>query len=186
VATLLSPLITPLLVKWLGGEILPVEFLPLMFTILKTVLLPLILGLIVQNWLGRHLTTARQVAPGIAALAIIIICSYAVAANQARIAGMVMPVMLGVVVVNFLGYVIGWYLAKLYGFAHLYRITLMIELGMQNAGMGVALALAHFPEEAALPGALFAVWCIITAAIASGWLRRRIEKQADLIAGESA
>lgn len=35
---------------------------------------------------------------------------------------------------------------------------------MQNAGLGVALALKHFQPETALPGALFAVWCIITAA----------------------
>jgi len=174
VATLMSPLVTPLLVKWLGGAILPVEFVPLMLTILKTVLLPLLIGLYVQKWLGRHLQTARNLAPGIAALAIIVICSYAVAANQQRISEMVVPVILGVVLVNILGYVIGWYLARLYGFTHLYRVTLMIELGMQNAGMGVALALKHFPAESALPGALFAVWCILTAALASGWLRRRI------------
>ena len=174
VATLLSPLLTPLLVMWLGGELLPVEFWPLTLTIIKTVLLPLILGLLIQSRLGESLQLARNFAPGVAAIAIIVICSYAVAANQSRISDMAVPVMLGVVIVNFSGYVIGWYLAKVYGFTYLYRITLMIELGMQNAGMGVALALAHFPEQAALPGALFAVWCIISAAIASAWLRRRI------------
>ncbi len=174
VATLLSPLLTPLLVKWLGGAILPVEFLPLMLTIIKTVLLPLMLGLIVQRWQGRYLQSARTMAPGVAALAIIIICSYAVAANQARIAQLALPVLLGVILVNLLGYLIGWYLARVFGFAYLYRITLMIELGMQNAGMGVALALQHFPAESALPGALFAVWCILTAAIASSYLRRRL------------
>jgi len=174
VATLLSPVLTPLLVKVLGGAILPVEFWPLTITIIKTVLLPLVLGLIIQKRLGSYLQTARDIAPGVAALAIIIICSYAVAANQLRIAQMAIPVLLGVVFVNLLGYIIGWWLAKLYGFAYLYRITLMIELGMQNAGMGVALALKHFPAESALPGALFAVWCILTAAIASGWLRRRV------------
>lgn len=183
VATLLSPLLTPLLVKWLGGEILPVEFWPLTLTIIKIVLLPLILGLLVQSRLGRNLELARSFAPGIAAIAIIIICSYAVAANQSRIADMAMEVLLGVILVNFLGYLIGWYLAKVFGFAYLYRITLMIELGMQNAGMGVALALKHFPAESALPGALFAVWCILTAAIASAWLRRRISRRE--LAGET-
>ena len=184
VATILSPLVTPLLVKWLGGAILPVEFLPLMITILKTVLAPLMLGLIVQQWLGKHLQVARNIAPGVAALAIIVICSYAVAANQGRIAEMAIPVMIGVVLVNILGYVLGWLLAKLYGYTYLYKITLMIELGMQNAGMGVALALQHFPAESALPGALFAVWCILTAAIASSWLRRRAQQQQ--LVGETA
>jgi len=173
VATLLSPLLTPLLVKWLGGAILPVALWPLMKTIALTVLLPLALGLLVQPWLGRRLALVRSCAPGVAAIAIIIICGYAVAANQARIADMALPVLLGVVLVNVLGYVLGWLLARLYGFDAHHRITLMIELGMQNAGMGVALALAHFPPQAALPGALFAVWCILTAASASGWLRRR-------------
>jgi len=177
VATLLSPLLTPFLVMWLGGAILPVEFWPLTLTIIKTVLLPLIAGLLVQQKLGKYLNLARSFAPGIAAIAIIIICSYAVAANQLRISEMAAPVMIGVVIINFIGYLAGWYLAKIYGFAYLYRITLMIELGMQNAGMGVALALAHFPDEAALPGALFAVWCIITAAIASAWLRHKISIQ---------
>ena len=183
VATLMSPVLTPLLVKFLGGAIMPVEFWPLTITILKTVLLPLLFGLMIQKKLGNHLQTARELAPGVAALAIIIICSYAVAANQLRIEQMALPVMVGVILVNLLGYLIGWWLAKLYGFAHLYRITLMIELGMQNAGMGVALALKHFPAESALPGALFAVWCILTAAIASSWLRRRIELNKQL-AGE--
>lgn len=149
-----------------------------MLTIVQTVLLPLVLGLVVQRWLGRLLSPARSLAPGVAALSIIVICSYAVAANQARISEMVLPVLLGVVLVNMLGYLAGWYLARLYGFSELYRITLMIELGMQNAGMGVALALQHFPAEAALPGALFAVWCIITAAISSSWLRRRMAQRA--------
>ena len=40
-------------------------------------------------------------------------------------------------------------------------------------GAGGAPALAHFEAEAALPGALFAVWCILTAAGATAYLRRR-------------
>lgn len=172
VATFLSPLLTPMLVKLLGGAILPIDFWPLMKTILMTVLMPLALGMLIQPYLGKRLQLARAFAPGVAAIAIIIICSYAVAANQARIEDMALPVLLGVILINLLGYVIGWWLARFYGFDQFHRITLMIELGMQNAGMGVALALKHFPPEAALPGALFAVWCILTAATASSWLRR--------------
>jgi BASS family bile acid:Na+ symporter len=77
-----------------------------------------------------------------------------------------------VVAVNGLGYLAGWLLARLYGFDRRHQLTLAIEIGMQNAGLGVALALAHFEPETALPGALFAVWCILTAAGASAWLRR--------------
>lgn len=172
VATFLSPVITPMLVKILGGAILPVDFWALMETILLTVLFPLTAGLLIQPYTGKYLAELRSYAPGVAAIAIIVICSYAVAANQARIEEMAVSVIVGVILINLLGYSIGWWLGRIYGFDQIHRITLMIELGMQNAGMGVALALQHFPPEAALPGALFAVWCILTAATASTGLRK--------------
>ena len=81
--------------------------------------------------------------------------SYAVTANQPRIA------------------TAGWHLAKLYRFARRHQLTLAIEIGMQNAGLGVALALEHFSPQTALPGALFTPWCVLTAAGASAYLRRQ-------------
>jgi len=170
-ATMLSPLLTPFLVQQLGGEFLPVEFIPLMRTILLTVLLPLILGMLLRRRLGRFLKPVEEIAPAIAALAIIIICSYAVAANHDRIAEVGTTVIMLVILLNGLGYLMGGVLARLYRFDRKHQLTLAIEIGMQNAGLGVALALKHFPPETALPGALFAVWCIVTAAGASAWYR---------------
>lgn len=172
VATFLSPLVTPSLVQLLGGVFLEIPFWPMMQTILLTVLLPLLAGMVVHRLLGPYLAAARTMAPGVAALAIIVICSYAVAANQERIAQVGLWVLVFVVVLNGLGYTLGWWLARLYGFDSRHRLTLAIEIGMQNAGLGVALALKHFSPETALPGALFAVWCILTAAGASAYLRR--------------
>jgi len=174
-ATLLSPLLTPFLVQQLGGAFLPVEFLPLMKTILMTVLLPLLLGMLLRTRLKQSLVIVEEIAPAVAALAIIIICSYAVAANHDRISEVGSTVIVFVVLLNALGYVIGGLLARLYRFDRKHQLTLAIEIGMQNAGLGVALALKHFPPETALPGALFAVWCIVTAAGASAWYRRQYQ-----------
>jgi len=173
VATMLSPVLTPALVKLLGGVFLEIPFWPMMRTILLTVVLPLGAGMLLHRQLGRYLETARVMAPAVAAAAIVVICSYAVAANQERIAVMGGWVIVMVILLNGLGYLAGWGLARLYGFDALHRLTLAIEIGMQNAGLGVALALRHFSPETALPGALFAFWCILTAAAASAWLRRR-------------
>lgn len=172
VATLMSPLLTPALVKWLGGVFLYIPFWPMVKTILWMVVLPLLAGMGLRRLLGPHLSEARDLAPAVAAIAIIIICSYAVAANQARIAEVGAWVLIMVIAVNALGYASGWWLARLYRFDRRHRLTLAIEIGMQNAGLGVALALEHFQPATALPGALFAVWCILTAAGASAWLRR--------------
>lgn len=173
VATLLSPLLTPALVEWLGGALLPIPFWPMMQTIILIVVLPIILGMIVKRLMGDKTRVMGEIAPAIAVLSIVIICSYAVAANQERIADMGIQLFLIVVVVNLLGYLAGWQLAKLYGFEKKLQIALSIEIGMQNAGLGVALALKHFSAATALPGAIFAVWCILTAAGMTAYLRKR-------------
>jgi BASS family bile acid:Na+ symporter len=173
VATFLSPLLTPGLVELLGKVFLEIPFWPMMQTILLTVVVPLAAGILLGRYLGGQRDLARNIAPAVAAVAIVIICSYAVAANQARIAVVGGWVIAAVILLNATGYLAGWWLARLYGFDAMHRLTLAIEIGMQNAGLGVALALKHFAAETALPGALFAFWCILTAAGASSWLRRR-------------
>ncbi len=172
-ATFLSPVVTPALVEWLGGVFLPIPFWPMMQTILLTVLLPLAGGMVLRRRLRRFEAAARHAAPAVAVLSIVVIIGYAVAANHAALLSVGPSVFLWVILVNGLGYVAGWNLARLYGFDRRYQLTLMIEVGMQNAGLGVALALRHFEAETALPGALFATWCVLTAAGASSWLRRR-------------
>jgi BASS family bile acid:Na+ symporter len=177
VATFLSPALTPLLVEWLGGAYLPIPFWPMMQTILLTVLLPLILGMFSRKILGKNAAPLIQFAPTMASVAIIIICAYAVAANHDRLNSISGALFLVIISVNALGYLFGWAVARLFQFNFAYRLTLAIEIGMQNAGLGVALALKHFSPETALPGALFAVWCILTGAGASSWLRHKRESQ---------
>jgi len=179
-ATMLSPLLTPLLVDFFGKAFMDIPFWPMMRTIVLTVVLPLLLGMLLRCYLGVFREQAERVAPGIAALAIIIICSYAVAVNQARIADTPLLVVGLVILLNALGYAFGWLAAGLFRFDIAHRITLSIEIGMQNAGLGVALALKHFQPETALPGALFAVWCILTAAGMTRMLRSR-QKSAEAI-----
>ena len=174
-ATMLSPLLTPLLVEWLGKVFMDIPFWPMMQTILLTVALPLALGMLVRRHLGAWKEQAEAIAPGIAALAIIIICSYAVAANAVRISETPWLVVMLVILLNGLGYLLGWLAGNLFRFDLSHRITLSIEIGMQNAGLGVALALKHFQPETALPGALFAVWCIITAAAMTRIMKSRAQ-----------
>ncbi len=163
-ATILSPLMTPILVEWLGGVFMEIPFWPMMQTIVFTVVLPLAAGMMIHHRFPQYQIHYERVAPDLAALAIVIICSYAVAANQGRIEQTPWIIFLLVVILNAGGYLAGWIIAGLCKFERRYQITLAIEIGMQNAGLGVALALAHFEPETALPGALFAVWCILTAA----------------------
>ena len=54
--------------------------------------------------------------------------------------------------------------------------ALSLEIGMQNSGLGVALATAHFNPIAAVPSAIFSVWHNISGPIAAAIYRRMQDK----------
>ncbi|MGB8317627.1 MAG: hypothetical protein WCE54_05860, partial [Ignavibacteriaceae bacterium] len=54
--------------------------------------------------------------------------------------------------------------------------TICIEVGMQNSGLSVALAVKFFSAAAALPGAIFSIWHNLSGSILAGWWRFRDEK----------
>lgn len=174
VATFLSPLATPFLVKTLGGAYMDIDFLAMTWTITWMVVLPLAAGMALRGRFGRWRGHAQAIAPAMASVAIVIICAFAVAANRDRLAEVSLTVVMLVILMNALGYVLGWLLAAGYRFDGRHRMTLAIEIGMQNAGLGVVLAAIHFADrpQVSLPAALFAFWCVLTAAGASAWLRR--------------
>lgn len=53
--------------------------------------------------------------------------------------------------------------------------TLAIEVGIQNSGLAVALAVKYFDPAAALPRALFSIWHNLTGSLlASFWSGREL------------
>jgi BASS family bile acid:Na+ symporter len=136
------------------------------------VVVPLLAGMLLRRLLGGRAGPISQAAPAVAVLSIVVIIGYAVAANQAILREVGTGVFGLVVAVNLLGYAAGWVLGGVYRFSGPVRLALAIEIGMQNAGLGVALSLQHFDSRTALPGAVFATWCILTAALASSAAQR--------------
>jgi BASS family bile acid:Na+ symporter len=74
---------------------------------------------------------------------------------------------------NLLGFSAGYAGARLIRLPEKTARTLAIEVGMQNSGLGVALALQHFSPLSALPGALFSIWHNLSGAVAAWWWRGR-------------
>jgi BASS family bile acid:Na+ symporter len=78
-----------------------------------------------------------------------------------------------VISLNIFGLLLGYLAGKGFRFNLAQRRTLAINVGMQNAGMGAVLAIKHISAEAAIPNALFATWCIVSAAILAGiWSKK--------------
>ena len=178
IASILAVFITPALVWGLAGEELGMsadQFWSQLNTIAMTVAVPLILGLLLRRGTPNARKLYETVGPAVAALAIVVICCFVIEWTHEELGSASLPVFVGVVVINGLGFVLGWALGRLYGLDPARRITLSIEIGMQNAGMGVVLAASSFKDRAAvaIPAALFTIWCIVSAAVLIGVLKRR-------------
>jgi bile acid:Na+ symporter, BASS family len=78
-----------------------------------------------------------------------------------------------VILHNSIGFLGGYYLPKHLGFDNKTCRTLAIEVGMQNSGLGVALAANYFTPLAALPSAFFSIWHNISGSVlAAYWTRK--------------
>ncbi|MGP0170607.1 bile acid:sodium symporter family protein [Pseudomonas sp. NCHU5208] len=180
VTTLLAPLVTPALIWLLASQWLPVSFSAMFVSILKMVLLPIVLGLVVQRLLGTRVKTAVQVLPLISVVSIVAIVAAVVAASQGKIAESGLLIMAVVVLHNAIGLSLGYLAGRLSGMPLAQRKTLSIEVGMQNSGLGAALASAHFSPLAAVPSALFSVWHNLSGALLATLYRRMgAEKSAE-------
>ncbi len=136
------------------------------------VILPLLLGLWVRHRFSKTIIRINPVFPALSTLFIAFICGLVVALNKNAFGKATTIVVVAVITLNILGLLFGYMAGKGFRFNLAQRRTLAINVGMQNAGMGAVLAIKHISSEAAIPNALFATWCIVSAAILAGiWNR---------------
>ncbi|MGG2690511.1 bile acid:sodium symporter family protein [Pseudomonas aeruginosa] len=172
VTTLLAPLVTPALVWLLASAWLPVSFAAMFLSILQVVLVPIALGLLAQRLLGERTRQVAEVLPLVSVFSIVVIIAAVVAASQARIAESGLLIMAVVMLHNGFGLLLGYLTGKLTGMPLAQRKALAIEVGMQNSGLGAALANVHFAPLAAVPSALFSVWHNLSGSLLAALFRR--------------
>lgn len=172
VTTLMAPIVTPALIYLLASQWIEVSASAMFWSIVQVVVLPIALGVLVQYLLKEKVQVGVAVLPLVSVVAIVAIVAAVVAGNQARIATSGMMIFAVVVLHNGLGLLIGYGLAKLCGMSLPKRKAISIEVGMQNSGLGVALATAHFSPLAAVPSAIFSVWHNISGPLAATIFRR--------------
>ncbi len=170
VSTLVGVLATPLLCWLYISQAIEVDRLSMLLSICKMVLFPVVLGVALNHFFHRGI---KMLAPLLAALSIatiVLIIAIIVALNQDRLGSIGLLTLLAVVLHNGFGIAGGYGCSRLLGMDRRDSRTIAIEVGMQNSGLGVALALKYFSPVAALPGALFSIWHNLAgSALAAYW-----------------
>ena len=167
VSTLLAPVLTPLLVWLLAGEMVAVDVIGMLLSILWVVILPIALGLLVKKFWPRTTEQATGYLPAVSTLAICLIVLIVIAANAHKLLDGGWIILLVVALHNLCGFGIGYLIGSLLGLPSAKRRAISIEVGMQNSGLATSLATLHFAAYplATIPGAIFSVWHNISGAV---------------------
>ncbi len=173
ISTILAPIVTPALMLVLAGSWLPVDGWGLFVSIVQVVLIPVMLGVLVNTFFGKAVQQASSVLPLISVIAIILIVMGVVARNAENLLTVGPLVFLAVVLHNLFGYALGYAVGKILKVETPQKRAISIEVGMQNSGLAAGLASAHFGGLAALPGAIFSVWHNISGPLLATYWRRR-------------
>ena len=173
VSSLAAVLLTPLITWALVGQSVPVAVGAMLASLAQIVLLPILAGVALNMFFRAQVIHIQPVLPYVATGAIVFIIAVIVALNHDDLALVGPAILAAIALHNLVGLVGGYAVPLLLKMDRTTCRTIAIEVGMQNSGLGVALALQYFSALAALPSALFSIWHNLTGALLAGWWSRR-------------
>jgi len=173
ISTILAPILTPALTLLFASKWLPVSAGDMFLSIVQIVLIPIALGIVVQVFFHKQVEQSVKVLPLVSVIGIVAAASAVVAVNTDNIARTGLLIFSVVILHNVLGLLLGFLLAKVLRLDFRDQKAVSIEVGMQNSGLGSALALAHFAPVAAVPSALFSVWHNISGSLLASWWNKK-------------
>jgi BASS family bile acid:Na+ symporter len=174
ISTLLAVILTPALTAELVSKSIHVAALDMLLSIFFMVIIPVSAGLLLNHFAGRILKPVRVMFPLISVIAIVFIIAVIVSLNARQFHLIGSTVVIAVMLHNTTGLMLGYYSSRLLGYSPTECRTLAIEVGMQNSGLAVALAIKYFTATVALPGAIFSIWHNLSGSILAGYWSKRI------------
>lgn len=182
-STLAAVVLTPLLTGWLAGAYVEIDRLNLLVQMVSIVLVPVVLGTLLNRLFPRAAERVSAVLPLVAIVLVILIVGGIVGGSKAQIMEHAGVLLLATFLLHASGFALGYVLARVLGLGEIEARTISIEVGMQNSGLGSGLAktpafAAQFATatQAALapvPAAISAVWHVVIGSLLAGWWRRR-------------
>ncbi len=175
--TIIAPFITPFMFAFLVGSIVPVDAGAILLDILKIVLVPVCLGAAIRGLASDFVDKLMPVIPIVSVIAIFVTTSSGFALSAGSLANVAIIAVFAVVLHNTLGLTTGYWAARGVGMPHYKAKALSFEIGMENGGLAMALALAHLAPLAFIPAAIFNLVHNLTGPMLASYWRDQEEKK---------
>jgi BASS family bile acid:Na+ symporter len=179
-STLGAIVMTPLLTKWLAGQYVPVNARGLFLSTLQIVLAPVVIGVALNRYFPRFVKFVIPASPLVAVLAITLICASIIGSSAEQLKQSGGKLILAVFMLHTGGFFLGYIASRLLRCDEVTSRTISVEVGMQNSGLGAALAEKHFASLplAPLPCAISATFHSVIGSCLAGFWRLRPVKPA--------
>ena len=177
-ATLLAPILTPFLMQVLAGQLVPVDFVAMVWSITKIVILPILAGLIFNHFFHGKVPWLDKAMPIVSMSAIAFIITIITAAGRDSLLTIGMALVAAAILHNALGYFMGYWSSRLFRMPEKDCRTIALEVGMQNSGLasGLALEMGKLATVGLAP-AIFGPWMNITGSSLATWWRDKPIKE---------
>jgi BASS family bile acid:Na+ symporter len=176
-STLISPVMTPLGMRLLAGQYVPIAFLPMMISILKIIIVPIVLGLLINRFLPKVAEKLKPFMPAMAMFAICMVIAVTVALARDQFMQVGLALFGAAACHNALGYTLGYSGGRLFGLNRRDSRTIALEVGIQNGGMATSLAFNVMKSPVvAMGSAVFGPWSAVTSSVLASWWRRTADR----------
>lgn len=155
-------------------------FLPTFLEILQITVLPCVLGMVLRHFFPHFALKAEKPLNYLMPLSLGTVMAATIYFKQSEVVNVplseylwVMPYTL---LLNVAGILTGYYLPAFFGIKLRNRLTIAIEVGLQNTGLAIAIATsAHLLNNAvmAIPSAIYALFTFFTAVAWGFWVVRK-------------
>lgn len=174
ISTLVAPIATPLAMKLLAGQYVPVDATDMMFSIITMIIVPVVAGVLVNRYLSWLVRLIQSWLPLLSMASICIIIAVTIGLSHRELLSVGVALVGASIMHNAAGLFLGYWGARLLGLNEIDCRTVAIEVGMQNGGMATGIAFDVLKSQvAALASAVFGPWSAITGSLlASYWARK--------------
>ncbi len=179
ISTLLASVMLPLITFIYLGQSVDVPVKSMLTTLIQVIVLPIAIGMTLNHFFHRQLTFLLAWFPRFSMAVILLIIAIVVGLNHQNLSILAYPVLGAVILHNVIGLSSGYWLTKKLGYDSIIARTVAIEVGMQNSGLSVALALKYFTPASALPGALFSIWHNLSGAIFASYWEKKSKRECE-------
>jgi BASS family bile acid:Na+ symporter len=177
ISTLLSPFLTPLLMKLLAGQYIDIHLGAMIWDITQIVILPIGAGLLFHYIVRGRFSWLDKAMPLVSMIGIALIIVVITAAGRDSLLKVGLLLIAATILQNFAGYTLGYWFARWLGLVEKDRRTIALEVGMQNAGLasGLALTMGKLATVGLAPAVFGPLMNISGSALATWWHHKALE-----------